>query len=558
MDSNINNSEQTVQVWTALAFSRMVSPVFSLALSPARASELLQLSPIPSSTRGSLPSVGPASILSTFRPSVGVIVGVLTTMFAITFLLLLYAKHCTANSADTLRSDDEPATAPVPIVLDSGVDRAIIEALPIFSFASLRGPKEGLECAVCLGRYEDTETLRLLPKCKHAFHMNCVDTWLGEHSTCPLCRLRIEADDLLLVDEFLSGSKLREHQSSLLPKSTAAPTTSTEDTIQRALQFFVQREGDTGDSSTVSLEVQDGTGSSRKDHHTGSGIKDTAMDNSGVERRAEIGNGRFSGLSGRLGAISRVGLSGRWKRFLWTGTDSKDKFLLSDSLAQEEHLLRRPGHRIIVSDVFFQGRWSDFMPSDVLFLNPNTHLGDDNRMFISEGKDPLLSKSRSLPSRQSRTPRLCTHISLSRFGQASLSTTTGIDADRSETSASASASEIVLPRDAQLDLEAAAAPSNLIRDCRWAGDGVSKSPTKLLKRALSTGMRTNLHKLQTGNPRSYSEITGLQRLASQSSQITESSNALSEKTREWLSLAGKRMNVRKEEKVMMSTSNTPL
>eukprot|EP00249_Psilotum_nudum_P008667 c21432_g1_i3 orf=3-539(-) len=178
MDSNINNSEQTVQVWTALAFSRMVSPVFSLALSPARASELLQLSPIPSSTRGSLPSVGPASILSTFRPSVGVIVGVLTTMFAITFLLLLYAKHCTTNVEVTFRSDDGRATAPIPRILDSGVDRAIIEALPLFSFASLQGQKEGLECVVNLCRYINFEAASKVQAC-----LLC---WYVVSSTCPL------------------------------------------------------------------------------------------------------------------------------------------------------------------------------------------------------------------------------------------------------------------------------------------------------------------------------------------------------------------------------------
>ncbi|KAH7572025.1 hypothetical protein JRO89_XS04G0188700 [Xanthoceras sorbifolium] len=48
--------------------------------------------------------------------------------------------------------------------------------------------KGALECAVCLCEFEDDETLRLIPKCDHVFHPECIDAWLSSHTTCPVCR----------------------------------------------------------------------------------------------------------------------------------------------------------------------------------------------------------------------------------------------------------------------------------------------------------------------------------------------------------------------------------
>ncbi|KAK4369899.1 hypothetical protein RND71_009374 [Anisodus tanguticus] len=138
---------------------------------------------------------------SPFRPSIAIVIGVLTTIFSITFLLLLYAKHCKRGPFGTTTT----TTTAVPLRSssfrkNSGIDRTVIESLPVFRFGSLRGPKaDGLECAVCLNKFEPSEILRLLPKCKHAFHVECVDTWLDAHSTCPLCRYKVDPEDILLI-----------------------------------------------------------------------------------------------------------------------------------------------------------------------------------------------------------------------------------------------------------------------------------------------------------------------------------------------------------------------
>lgn len=71
---------------------------------------------------------------------------------------------------------------------DSGLDQAFIDALPVFLYQDLMGLKEPFDCAVCLCEFSEQDKLRLLPLCGHAFHIDCIDTWLLSNSTCPLCR----------------------------------------------------------------------------------------------------------------------------------------------------------------------------------------------------------------------------------------------------------------------------------------------------------------------------------------------------------------------------------
>ncbi|KAF4352803.1 hypothetical protein F8388_026345 [Cannabis sativa] len=77
---------------------------------------------------------------------------------------------------------------------DAGVDQSFIDTLPVFNYKAIIGLKNPFDCAVCLCEFEPDDKLRLLPKCSHAFHMECIDTWLLSHSTCPLCRASLLQD----------------------------------------------------------------------------------------------------------------------------------------------------------------------------------------------------------------------------------------------------------------------------------------------------------------------------------------------------------------------------
>ncbi|GAY60312.1 hypothetical protein CUMW_201010 [Citrus unshiu] len=79
------------------------------------------------------------------------------------------------------------------VALRAGLDPAILRKIPVVAF-NQQDFKDGLECAVCLSELEDGEKARLLPKCNHGFHVECIDMWFQSHSTCPLCRNPVDVE----------------------------------------------------------------------------------------------------------------------------------------------------------------------------------------------------------------------------------------------------------------------------------------------------------------------------------------------------------------------------
>ncbi|KAA8515765.1 hypothetical protein F0562_018624 [Nyssa sinensis] len=91
-------------------------------------------------------------------------------------------------------------------VSSTGLDEALIKSITVCKYKKGDGVVEGTECAVCLNEFRDDESLRLLPKCNHAFHVACIDTWLKSHSNCPLCRSNLAAANPLPLPAPISQS----------------------------------------------------------------------------------------------------------------------------------------------------------------------------------------------------------------------------------------------------------------------------------------------------------------------------------------------------------------
>uniref|UniRef100_A0ACD6AE43 Uncharacterized protein n=1 Tax=Avena sativa TaxID=4498 RepID=A0ACD6AE43_AVESA len=73
--------------------------------------------------------------------------------------------------------------------------RVDLAKLPEFAYnrsARHSGRGDGAQCSVCLGTVQGGEMVRMLPSCKHLYHVECIDMWLASHDTCPLCRAEVE------------------------------------------------------------------------------------------------------------------------------------------------------------------------------------------------------------------------------------------------------------------------------------------------------------------------------------------------------------------------------
>lgn len=93
-----------------------------------------------------------------------------------------------------LRRGSGDTGSPARALANRGLKKKVLNSLPKFKYESsdsdsAKNPKlSAAECAICLGEFVDGDELRVLPHCSHTFHVLCIDTWLGSHSSCPSCR----------------------------------------------------------------------------------------------------------------------------------------------------------------------------------------------------------------------------------------------------------------------------------------------------------------------------------------------------------------------------------
>ncbi|MFQ6669650.1 hypothetical protein Gotur_034814 [Gossypium turneri] len=154
---------------------------------------LLFLSPPPSTAQPTDPN-NDRYPYARFTPSMAIIVVVLISALFFMGFFSIYLRNCSeanANGSVVRPFNGETGRSRRGM---RGLEPSVIETFPTMVYSEVKVHKIGkgaLECAVCLNEFEDEETLRLIPKCNHVFHPDCIDAWLASHTTCPVCRANL-------------------------------------------------------------------------------------------------------------------------------------------------------------------------------------------------------------------------------------------------------------------------------------------------------------------------------------------------------------------------------
>ncbi|CAI9091272.1 OLC1v1026247C1 [Oldenlandia corymbosa var. corymbosa] len=118
--------------------------------------------------------------------------------FAVSILFIVFVCTrliCARIQMSAARRSIRGATRSDLSVLERGlhgVEHVILSNFPTKKYSDgFFSSAETIQCTVCLADYNKEDTLRILPACGHFFHASCIDAWLYQHSTCPVCRISL-------------------------------------------------------------------------------------------------------------------------------------------------------------------------------------------------------------------------------------------------------------------------------------------------------------------------------------------------------------------------------
>ncbi|GLJ06250.1 hypothetical protein SUGI_0034340 [Cryptomeria japonica] len=143
------------------------------------------------------------------------IIGALGSIFLVVGYYHLLLKYCSCfeNIIRRRMGGIQQGSASEDDLSGPGLDHSLIAKIPILKYDA-RNTDSGNECSVCLTEFTEGELVRVLPKCRHAFHISCIGLWLNTHSNCPLCRANIATslNDSLFPEKHEDRSPPTRHE----------------------------------------------------------------------------------------------------------------------------------------------------------------------------------------------------------------------------------------------------------------------------------------------------------------------------------------------------------
>ncbi|CAO2836475.1 unnamed protein product [Amaranthus hypochondriacus] len=118
-------------------------------------------------------------------------------------------RHIAAASAATFNLNSLEAGM-------NGVDPPILANFPTKKYGDdyFSSANSG-QCSICLAEYHKEDVLRILPYCGHYFHIKCIDIWLLQHCTCPVCRISLRVTNEKKQSMQLMSSSRSYHNSNI-------------------------------------------------------------------------------------------------------------------------------------------------------------------------------------------------------------------------------------------------------------------------------------------------------------------------------------------------------
>ncbi|KAI9091078.1 hypothetical protein K1719_028348 [Acacia pycnantha] len=140
------------------------------------------------------PASSPNALINTWDVSFAPVIVAVACAFFFIVCFTIYLHHC--SDMELTAGDPTGVTANCSSSGHQGLDPKLLDSFPILVYSAAKNLKFGksavLECAVCLSEFDHHDTVRLIPKCNHVFHTQCIDAWFASHETCPVCRARLK------------------------------------------------------------------------------------------------------------------------------------------------------------------------------------------------------------------------------------------------------------------------------------------------------------------------------------------------------------------------------